>query len=310
MERVATMMQNQAMLAELLRSQRTLLDAQREVATGKSINAFSDSPSDLGALLAARGADARSADFEAAAKAAQQRLDFQDTQMDALAAVVADLRQATIDAVGNDTGATLKQQMEAAFSQIVGVLNTQVDGKYIYGGTRQDVPPVTVNSLDALLALPDVASAFQNNTVKQTAQIGENETVAFSELASELGGPVFSVLRDFAAFAAGPDGAFGEKLTTAQSDFLTGLSQQFQTAATGVNDRLAANGIAYNQAKTAAVQQGDVRATLASMISDIEDVDMAEAISKLTNAQTAMQASAKTYSIVQGLSLLDFLPVA
>lgn len=310
MDRVSTSLQNQSMLTELLRTQRNMLDAQREVSTGKRIHEFADSPSELAGLLAARGADARSADFAEAAKAAQGRLNLQDTHIDEFAGIVASLRQASLDAVANDSATTVMAEAEGAFSRMVSILNTQVDGKYIYGGTRQDVPPVTATTLDQLLALPDVAGAFQNNTIRQTAQIGENETIAFGALASDLGTPAFQALRDLAQFSAGPDGNFSDDLTTQQADFLTGLSQTFEAVASNVNQQLATNGLAYNQAKTAVKEQGDMRATLAEMISDIEDVDMAEALSKLTNAQTAMQASAQTFSMVQRMSLMDFLPVA
>lgn len=153
MERIATFMQSQAMLSELTRTQRGLLDAQQQVSTGKRINEFSDAPGDLGALMAARAADAKAADFEASAKALKSRLDLQDTHMEELASVVGDLKQSVLDSVANGDGAALRSEMEGAVSRMVSILNTQIDGKYIYGGTRQDVPPVTVNSLDQLLAL-------------------------------------------------------------------------------------------------------------------------------------------------------------
>ena len=41
MERVATLMNNSAMLAELQRTQRSLYDAQSQVSTGKRISEFS-----------------------------------------------------------------------------------------------------------------------------------------------------------------------------------------------------------------------------------------------------------------------------
>ncbi len=308
MERVATMMQSQAMLSELTRSQRNLFDAQREVATGKRINEFSDAPSDLGALLAARAADSRAADFAAGAKSVRQRLDLQNTHMEELADVVGDLKQTVLDAIANNGGLALKSEMDGAVKRMVSILNTQVDGKYIYGGTRQDVPPVTVQSLTDLLALPATADAFQNNAVAQSAKIDNAQTIEFGQLASVLGQPLFDIIRQLGAFDAGVNGPIADKLTTVQSDFLTtmlpGLTQAYQDA----NEALARNGVAYRAADDAVTQHADTRATLAGMISDIEDVDMAEAITKLNNAQTALQASAKTFATVQNLTLLDYLP--
>lgn len=308
MERVATMMQSQAMLSELTRSQRNLFDAQREVATGKRINEFSDAPSDLGALLAARAADSRAADFAAGAKSVRQRLDLQNTHMEELADVVGDLKQTVLDAIANNGGLALKSEMDGAVKRMVSILNTQVDGKYIYGGTRQDVPPVTVQSLTDLLALPATADAFQNNAVAQSAKIDNAQTIEFGQLASVLGQPLFDIIRQLGAFDAGVNGPIADKLTTVQSDFLTtmlpGLTQAYQDA----NEALARNGVAYRAADDAVNQHADTRATLAGLISDIEDVDMAEAITKLNNAQTALQASAKTFATVQNLTLLDYLP--
>lgn len=309
MERVATFMQSQAMLGELTRTQRSLFEAQQQVSTGKRINAFADAPEDLGALMAARAADARAADFEASAKALKSRLDLQDTHLEAVASVVGDLKQVILDAVANGSGASLRAEMDGAVSRMASILNTQVDGKYIYGGTRQDVPPVTIGSLDELLALGSTGEAFQNNAVAQSAKVDTNQTIAFGQLASDLGTPLFDLIRQIGAFDAGANGPIDGDLTETQSSFLASMVPGFTTAYDDANGALARNGVSYRAVTEAIDRHGDTRATLASMISDIEDVDMAEAITRLNNAQTALQASAKTFSMVQGLSLLDYLPV-
>lgn len=307
MDRVATFANSQAMLAEFTRTQRTLLEAQREVATEKRIHAFSDAPSELSGLMAARGADSRTSDFEASAKAVRTRVNLQDTHISELADAVSDLRPLIVDSLANDNGATIGDQIKTVFSRITSVLNAQVDGKYIYGGTRQDVPPVTATSLEQLVALPDAADAFQNNGTAQSAKIDEHQTVVFGQLADRLGGEAFDLLRQIASFNAGAEGPFAEKLTTAQKDFLSGMVSKVADAASSVNQKLAENGAVYSVADDAVEAHGDARATLKAMIQDIEGVDMAEAISKLNNAQIALQASAKTFATVQGMSLLDFI---
>ncbi len=309
MERVATFMQNSAMLAELPRTQRSLFDAQTQVSTGKRISEFSDAPGDMGALMAARGAESRTADFLAAAKAIRTRLDLQDTQIEELTSATADMKQNVLDAVANNSGSGLTAQMKGVFDRMVSILNTQVDGKYIYGGTRQDVPPVTVGSLDELLALPTTADAFQNNMVAQSGRIDANQVINFGRTASDLGTAAFDMLRQVMAFDSGPNGPFASSLSAAQSNFLTAQMPQLTTLNEDINTILAENGIAYNAVNDAVDRHGNTRDTLKAMISDIEDVDMAEAITRLNNAQTALQASAKTFATVQGLSLLDYLPL-
>lgn len=307
MERVASLMHSQAMLTELTRTQRTLFEAQGQVSSGKRITNFSDSPAELGALMAARAADSRTADFLASAKAIRMRVDLQDTHLDELGSVVADLKQTVLEAVGTGSGAALQAELKAVFDRMVSILNTQVDGRYIYGGTRQDVPPVTVSSLEELMALPATADAFQNNAIAQTGRIDNNQVIAFGQLANELGGPAFELLRQIMTFDGGPDGPIGNSLSEPQASFLSSLVPQMSAAHDGINMRLAANGAAYKAANDAVERHDDARVTLAAMISDIEDVDMAEAITRLNNAQIALQASAKAYATVQGMSLLDYL---
>ena len=276
-----------------------------------------DRPADLAQRLIARGFEPEDEDAimvldvarAPAALLAEPAADVRRlTDPGQLADVVGDLKQTVLDAIANNGGLALKSEMDGAVKRMVSILNTQVDGKYIYGGTRQDVPPVTVQSLTDLLALPATADAFQNNAVAQSAKIDNAQTIEFGQLASALGQPLFDIIRQLGAFDAGVNGPIADKLTTVQSDFLTtmlpGLTQAYQDA----NEALARNGVAYRAADDAVNQHADTRATLAGLISDIEDVDMAEAITKLNNAQTALQASAKTFATVQNLTLLDYLP--
>jgi flagellar hook-associated protein 3 FlgL len=46
---------------------------------------------------------------------------------------------------------------------------------------------------------------------------------------------------------------------------------------------------------------------MTSLIGDLQDADLAEAASRLQQAQIAVEASARTFSILQNVSLLNFL---
>lgn len=306
-DRVSTFMQSQAMLNAFQRAQKSLFAAQEQYQTGKKINEFSDEPGQIGALLSTRASDARVADFEATAKILKQRLDIQDTHMDELSDIAAAMKQSVMDAVANGDASGLKQEMQNAFDRFTSILNTQVDGKYIYGGTRQDVPPVTATTIGQLLALPAVGDAFQNNQIASSAKIDTNQTLAFGQFADALGAPALDMIRQFMAFDAGPTGNFGGDLTEDQKTFLSGMIPGLNAVADGALARLAENGVAYRAASEAVTRHGDTRVTLAGILGDIENVDMAEAIVKVNNAQLALDASARTFTMVQSVSLLNYL---
>lgn len=307
MERVSTLMLRTSMLSDFSRTQRTMLDAQKEVATGQRINAFSDSPSDLPGLIAARAAAARSEDYLNSAKAVQTRTELQDFHIGELASEANDLRQTIFDAISTGDGSELRAAASTTLQRMNSLLNAQLDGKYIYAGTRQDTKPVTAATLDQLLAAPSTASVFENNSTIQSAQVDAYQSISYGKLASDLGQPLMDTLRQFAAFDAGASGPFATPLTDAQKTFLTSMLSPLEDAAKGLDAQQATNGIATKAAEDAIDRHGAMQDRLKGLISDITDVDMAEAISKLNNAQVAMQASAQTFSVVQGLSLLDFL---
>ena len=72
-----------------------------------------------------------------------------------------------------------------------------------------------------------------------------------------------------------------------------------QTAAQG--------GEIQSQVSTAITTQTDRQTTLTNMLGDITDVNMAQAASNLSQAQSAVQASAQVFLTLKGMSLLNYL---
>jgi len=54
-------------------------------------------------------------------------------------------------------------------------------------------------------------------------------------------------------------------------------------------------------------ENADERLTLESNISELEDIDFAEAVSRLNLQSTALQAAQQAYIKIQGLSLFNFI---
>lgn len=78
-------------------------------------------------------------------------------------------------------------------------------------------------------------------------------------------------------------------------------------AAENLNLEAAKNGLKQNEVADALVRHEDSGVVLKTLISDIEDVDMAEAITRLNQEQLAQQASARVLAQLNTLTLLDFL---
>ena len=67
------------------------------------------------------------------------------------------------------------------------------------------------------------------------------------------------------------------------------------------------NGVRQNRLDSVLQQHETTGNVVTGVISDIEDVDMASAVTKLNGDQTALQASYKVMAQLSQLSLLNFL---
>ncbi len=306
-DRVATNAQSQYMLDQINRSNVALNESQQQVSSGKVANDYAGYHDKVAVLEAARSAGARADAYQAATQQAITQTDLQDTQIGSLAGLAAQLRQALTDAAGQNSGATLMTEAQSVFDAASQVLNSKdVNGNYIYGGEKNDTPPFTATSLSDLAAMSSAANAFDNGTIKQSVRVGDGETVEIGQVASDIGSELMGVLKNVSDYAAA-NGDFGVSLNPAQASFITSQIQTAKTAADNLNNVAAANGFAYNRLKDAADHQDAMATLYKGFVSDIQDVDMPTAITRLNQNQVALQAALQVTAQLKQISLLNYL---
>ena len=136
----------------------------------------------------------------------------------------------------------------------------------------------------------------------------ETATISGSFLADALGTPLFNTLKTIQTFdetvGSGPiDG----ELTQAQIDFLQSQLSTLDTIHETITNQAAINGSYQRRIDD---NRSDLKArqtTIENMMGGVTDVDVAEAISRLQQAQIAVQASAQVFQGLQQSSLLNFL---
>jgi len=218
------------------------------------------------------------------------------------------LQQDITTAVANNTGSTLMASASSIYDQVTQILNSQdSNGNYIYGGDQNNTPPVTTTSLSDLASLSSVSQAFTSGTVKGSVQVGDGQTVQVGLLASNIGTGILQTLSDIANFNTGSSGNFGSTLTGAQSTFLSNEIPVSQSAGETVTNVEAQNGDTYQQLQGALTQQQAMSTLYTGFVSNIQNVNMASAISNLNLDQTALQAATEVTAQLNQVSLLNYL---
>lgn len=310
-DRIPTAQQSAYFLSQINKTSAALNTTNQQIASQVVSSNYAGFGDQAQVLTASISANARNDAYKAATDLATTQADMQDTHLTSLNTLVTQLKKAVSDAVANNNPTTLMGQVQSIFDQATAILNSKdANGDYLYSGGKTDVPPVTVSSLSALVALPATSGAFNNGTDKKSVQIADGQTVSFGITASDIGTGLMQALKDIAGFDAGAGGNFdgSNSLSQAQNDFLTNQITSVGTVAVNLNTAAAQNGYAYNQLQNASTTQDSMATLYTGFINNIQKTNMAEAATQLSLNQTALQAVLQVTSGLNQLTLLNYLP--
>ena len=186
-------------------------------------------------------------------------------------------------------------------------MNTEHQGRYLFAGGQSSTRPVTAVNLSDLPVPPATSAFFANDQLPASSRLDDNTVVTTGFLASDLGVPLFDALKAVQALHAGGAGPLSGSLTPAQTTALQGVLTSLDTAWDGLNQAVAQNGVMQNRVSTTQKALTDRQTALTAVLGDMTEVDMADAVSRLQLAQTALQASTQALSVLHGSTLLDLL---
>jgi flagellar hook-associated protein 3 FlgL len=309
-DRVATNAQSQLMLSQIMQSENALNKSQAQVTTGKVATDYAGIGDKTAVLEATRSLSERTTAYQSATTAASTQVDLQNTQLSTLSDLANTLRTDITTAVANNDGSQLMSDAQSVMDQLNQVLNSKdANGNYIYGGDNNDQPPVTVSSLSDLTSLSNVSQAFQNGTKTSSVMVADGQSVQVGVLASDVGSQMMQTLKDIADYV-NTNGSLTSDMTSAQSNFLSGEIQSATDAGTQVNAVASTNGSNYQALQNALTTQTSMSTTYKGFVSDLENVDMATAITNLNQNQVALQAAMEVTSQIGQISLLNYLPAS
>jgi len=306
MDRVTTFGAYNSVITNLMRSESRQTEAQIQVSSGKAGSDLQGFASNAEALTASKTLMTRVEGYLQNAKSLQTRMDAQNLALNQVQDAGAQARQAIANAIANGRGEGLMVELDSYLGQASAALNAQHNGRYLFGGGKVNTPPVSVQNIQGLLS-PPAGGVFQNDQLVPTAQLDETTTLQTGQLASDVGGDLFNVIASVASFDQGAGGPLNGALSPAQIAFLTNALQSLDAANNKITTAVAINGLAQNRVAQTVTTQQDRQTTLKVMIGGMTDVDMAEAASRLSQAQVALQASAHVFASLQNTTLLDYL---
>lgn len=296
--RVTSFSSTSLMLADLGDAQRSLIDIQRQIASGKKIRRASDAPAETVATLDNRSRLRRAEQLDRNADAATEWLEASDRTNQTAVELLNQARSLVVQAQSgaNDAGArtAIAGQLTALRQSLLGTANSVVMGRPLYGGTT------------AAVTAYDGAGTYTGDNGSVTVPVTEGVSLQVTRTGPEVfgtfnaldptAGDVFQLLSSLATSVQAND-ATALSAGLAQIDSATNRVQ-------GVQVQLGSRLRQLEELRSAGALHRD---ELAASISQLEDVDVAEAAIGLKSKEAAYQAALQVTARIIQQSLMDFL---
>jgi flagellar hook-associated protein 3 FlgL len=200
---------NATFLADLTATENRITQLNKQITSGVRVSQASDDPGAIASILATQSDIDRTTQTQTnlqqastVASSADGALASASSLLDQLRSLAAQGANSTATAA---TRATLNQQVQAIEQQLVSIANTQVEGRYIFGGDDPNTQPYTfqpgtfstpaknLNDPAALFdrGTPPTDSESFNVTYMDATGAVQNTTVSIAATASGIDGPTF-----------------------------------------------------------------------------------------------------------------------
>jgi len=307
MTRISTSESWNSALLDLMSAQKRQLDAQKQVTDQKVATDLKGFGRGSETLTAFRAMQSRVNGYVEVGESVASRLTSQDLALNRTADAAAGARQAIAEALATGRVDGLMLDLQSRFQEAQDGLNAKHHGRFLFGGAQVETRPLVADTLADLTAAASIEDLFVNDELKTASRLDDSTTIQTGFLADALGRDLTTAFRSVQAFHEGASGPFTGQLTEAQRTFLEGAVKAFDAAHAGLVEQAARNGSLQNRVDTHLESQKAQADALEGLIGERTNVDLAEALSRLQQAQTAVQASAQVLAQLRNVSLLDLL---
>jgi len=286
-------------------SLREMNEAQRQMASGRTVQVPSDNPIVAGRLLNINATMAESAQFQTNVQDGIAWLNMTDVTLDAVGEALHRARELALAGANStlppEVRAYNATEVDQLLRHVVSLANTSYDGnRFLFGGTYDGGMPFAFRDgtdgtlvIDPLEYPQQVSGAISYEVLRGIAM---QVNIPGAELFQDGHNSVFGALtmaRD--ALRATPTADIQGALTA------------LQDALSAVLDARATVGARQNRLDMMDTRYNDERTTLSELRSKLGDVDMAEAIMNFNVRESVYQAALGAAARVMQPTLLDFL---
>jgi len=297
---------SEAFLSNIDRVQRRVADAGRQATSGKRVNVASDAPAQIDSILQLRTDGVHNdqirenlAVAKSDADAADSALTSASKIMDRARVLAAQGATATSDAPGREASAG---EVQSLMDQMVSISRTTVQGRYVFGGDTDSLPPYEVD-----LTSDNGVARLTNAPATRRVEDSSGGSFAVSRSASQI----FDTRNADDTLAT--DNVFaalnGLRVALLANDqpAVAAASESIRIASEHLGSSQAFYGTVQNRISDSTTYTDTYDVQLKTELSQKEDADITAAALEVTQGNTQLQAAFQMQAKMPRTTLFDFI---
>lgn len=270
--------------------------ANLQVSTGKEAHSYAELGASSGTLMRTETALKQAEMFSDQNELLTQQLNLMDGALAEIETIAGEFRQAVIARRNDAAGAAspLDLQAQGMIERLANALNLTVDGRYVFGGSKTDTPPVDKDAMSD----PANASYYQGDGVRLEARIDVHAEARYGVLADEKGfTDLFTGLKEAIAGHGPPE----------DDTALQAAAERAETALDGVVATRARLATVTARVESTRESQEGTKLYLQDAVSQLTDTDVPTKMAQIAQDQVSLEASYSVMTRLNQLSLTDYL---
>jgi flagellar hook-associated protein 3 FlgL len=290
-------------LGQMTDLQTRISKAQDQLATGKLVVSPSDDPEKISVMQRLKSALNRQDSYANTLQAAGVRLNAQENAVRNSSTILVRIKelalQASSDTMNSEDRTNIASEIEGLQKDLLSLANTtDVNGNFVFGGSRVSTAPFSV--------VAGIAS-YQGDQADVQAEAGDQRKVQISRPGSAVfAGTIradsgervgfFQVLEDLKTAISDSTYADMQRGLNELDKLQSGFSQAVVQIGTELN-------VVENQTKII----DDTRIQLQTTLSQVQDTDYTEAITRLQKEMLGLQAAQSSFAKTSDLNLFNYI---
>ena len=302
--RVTTSMLNSSALNNLSASSERLLEAQLRSSSGKRILTPSDDVAGTANAMRLRSSISQIEQLQRNSDQIGSKLKVTLGALDTIIDTIQEIRTAAVNGSNSTHSESSRQalitQLEECAITLINTGNTQYQGKYIFSGSMTNAQPL----------VPDTGGASPYTYEGDNAQVSVQVTPGIYVTANVTANQVFNM--DGGTVSGEPDifaslEALKEEIALGDSEGVSSHIADIDAYLQNVNTIRSQIGARLSRLEASSNTLLNTKTTLAELLSETEDVDLAEAYVNLTTRQNSYESAIAVTQKLLNMSLTNYI---